>query len=112
MPAIYAARQESAKEEGARPLVQKLNSFPHPSALSALVGFGRPRYSTAVSLLLRQIARFAARRIASDPRVRAKAAEAARHAVEEVKQIAREEDRPRAAGRAVRRALRKLQGDR
>ncbi len=75
------------------------------------MGTGRIGYSTAVSLLFRQIARFAAQKIASDPRLRAKTAKAARRAVEEAKQIAREEDRPRAAGRAVRRALNKLKGD-
>ena len=62
--------------------------------------------------LLRNIARYAAQKIAADPRVREKAAEAARVAVGEARQIARGEDRARAAGRAVRRALNKLQGDR
>ena len=78
----------------------------------ALVGDGRIGYSSAMSVLFRQIARFAAQKIASDPQLRAKTAEAARHAVEEAKQIAREEDRAHAAGRAVRRALNRLQGDR
>lgn len=75
---------------------------------SALVSVAQIRYSIAMSLLFRQIARFVAQKIAADPRLRTKTAEAARYAVEEAKQIAREEDRPRAAGRAVRRALNKL----
>ncbi len=65
-----------------------------------------------MAFLLRNIARYAAQKIAADPRVREKAAEAARVAVGEAWQIARGEDRARAAGRAVRRALNKLQGDR
>ena len=69
-------------------------------------------YPFAVSLLFRQIARFVAQKIASDPELRTKTAKAARYAMEEAKQIAREEDRPRAAGRAVRRALNKLRVDR
>jgi len=59
---------------------------------------------------LRQIARYAAQKLASDPRVREKAGQAARAAVEEAKAISRQEDKARAAGRAVRRALNKLQG--
>ncbi len=62
--------------------------------------------------ILRHIARFAAQKIASNPRAREAAAKAARVVVDEAKQIAREEDKARAAGRAVRRALNKLQGDR
>jgi hypothetical protein len=65
-----------------------------------------------MSFILRRIARYAAQKIASDPRAREKAAMVARVVVGEAKQIAREDDRARAAGRAVRRALNKLQGDR
>ncbi len=65
-----------------------------------------------MAFLFRQLARFAAQKFASDPRLRAKTAEAARQAVEEAKQIAQQKDRARGAGRAVRRALNKLQGDR
>ena len=65
-----------------------------------------------MSFLLRHIARYAAQKLASDPRVREKAAKAARVVVGEAKQIARGEDRARAAGRALRRAMDKLQGDR
>ncbi len=65
-----------------------------------------------MSFLLRHIARYAAQKITSDPRVRENAAKAARVVVGEAKQIARGQDRARAAGRARRRALNKLQGDR
>ena len=65
-----------------------------------------------MSLFLRNIARYAAQKLASDPRAREKAAKAARVVAGEAKQIARDEDRARAAGRAVRRAINKLQGER
>ncbi len=65
-----------------------------------------------MSVLLRQIARYAAQKLASDPRAKEMAAKAARVVVDEARQIARGEDRARAAGRAVRRAMNKLQGDR
>lgn len=65
-----------------------------------------------MSVFLRHIARYAAQKLASDPRVREKATKAARVVVGEAKQIARGEDRARAAGRALRRAMNKLQGDR
>ncbi len=65
-----------------------------------------------MSFLLRHIARYATQQLASDPRAREKAAKAARIVVGEARQIARGEDRARAAGRALRRAMNKLQGDR
>ncbi len=65
-----------------------------------------------MSFLLRHIARYAAQKLASDPWAREKAAKAARAVVGEARQIARGEDRARAAGRALRRAMNKLQGDR
>ncbi len=65
-----------------------------------------------MSFLLRQIARYAAQKLTSDPRAREKAVKAARLAAGEARQIARGEDRARAAGRALRRAMNKLQGDR
>ena len=65
-----------------------------------------------MSFLLRRIVRYAAQRVASDPRVREKAADAARVVVDEARQIARGKDKAWAAGRALRRALNKLQGDR
>ena len=65
-----------------------------------------------MSFLLRHIVRYAAQKLAFDPRAREKAAKAARVVVGEARQIARGEDRARAAGRALRRAMNKLQGDR
>ncbi len=65
-----------------------------------------------MSFLLRHIARYAAQKLASDPRAREKAARVARVVVGEARQIARGEDRARAAGRALRRAMNKLQSDR
>jgi len=65
-----------------------------------------------MSVLLRHIARYAAQKLASDPRAKKMAAKAARVVVVEARQIARREDRARAAGQAVRRAMKKLQGDR
>jgi hypothetical protein len=64
-----------------------------------------------MSFFLRHIVRYAAQKLASDPRTREKAAKAARVIAGEARQIARGKDRARAAGRAVRRALNKLQGD-
>ncbi len=65
-----------------------------------------------MAFILRHIARYAAQKIASNPRAREAAAKAARVVVNEAKLIAREKEKARAAGRAVRRALNKLQGDR
>ena len=65
-----------------------------------------------MSFLLRHIARYAAQKLASHPWAREKAANATRVVVGEARQIARGEDRARAAGRALRRAMNKLQGDR
>ncbi len=64
-----------------------------------------------MAFLLRHLVQYAARKIAADPAVREKAARAARAVAGEAGKIAREEDRARAAGRAFRRALNKLQGD-
>jgi hypothetical protein len=63
-----------------------------------------------MSFILRNIARYAAQKLASDPRVRETATKAARVVVGEAKQITRREDKALAAGRAVRRAMNKLQG--
>ncbi len=63
-----------------------------------------------MSFILRNVARYAAQKLASDPRVREAAAKAARVVVDEAKQIARKEDKALNAGRAVRRAMNKLQG--
>ena len=65
-----------------------------------------------MSFFLRNLGRYAAQKLASDPRTREKAAKVASAIIKEARQIAREEDRARAAGRAVRRAINKLQGDR
>jgi hypothetical protein len=63
-----------------------------------------------MSPVFSRILRMAAQRIAADPRVRSAAARAAREAADEVRVIAREKDKARAAGRSVRRALARLQG--
>ncbi len=65
-----------------------------------------------MAFLLRHIARYAAQKLASDPRAREKAAKVARVVVNEARHIARREDKAWAAGRALRRAMNKLQGDR
>ncbi len=65
-----------------------------------------------MSIVFSRIVRMAARKIAMDPRVRSAASKAAREAADEVKVIAREKDKARAAGRSVRRALGRLQGGR
>ena len=65
-----------------------------------------------MSMLLRQVARYVAQRVASDPQARENVVKAARGVVEEAKRIAKEDDRAYAAGRAFRRALDKLQGNR
>ncbi len=65
-----------------------------------------------MSFFLRIIARYAAQKLASDPRAKEKAAKVARVVGGEARQIAGREDKARAAGRALRRALNKLQGDR
>ena len=65
-----------------------------------------------MSPLLRHIGRYVAQKLASDPRAREKASKVASAVVGEASKIARGEDRAREAGRAVRRAMNKLQGDR
>ena len=65
-----------------------------------------------MTVFISRILRMAAQRIAMDPRVRSAAARAAREAADEVRLIAREKDKARAAGRSVRRALGRLQGSR
>ena len=65
-----------------------------------------------MSLLFRRIARYATQKLAAAPRVRETAAKAARVVVDEARQIAREEEKARAAGRAFRRVINKMQGDR
>jgi hypothetical protein len=65
-----------------------------------------------MSVLLRQIARYIAQKAASDPEAREKAVKIASGVVEQAKQIAKEDDRAYAAGRAFRRAFDKLQSNR
>ena len=88
-----------------------LNGHPLPpnSCLAEIAWIG---YRAAMSVLLRQIARYVAQKAASDPKVREKAVKVARGVVEEVKQIAKEDDRAYAAGQAFRRAFDKLQNNR
>ncbi len=64
-----------------------------------------------MSLMLGRLARFAAQKIAANPQVREKAAEMARAVAQEAQNIAREDDRARAAGRSARRFLDSLKGD-
>jgi hypothetical protein len=75
-----------------------------------LAGEAEIRYAGDMVFLLRHIARYAAKKIASDPVAREQAARAARGVAKEVKQIALDEDPAKAAGRAMRRAMKKLQG--
>jgi len=63
-----------------------------------------------MALFLRHIARYAVRKIASDPVARDQTARAARRIAKEVKKIARDEDPAKAAGSALRRAINKIQG--
>jgi hypothetical protein len=63
-----------------------------------------------MSIVFNRLLRMAARKIVMDPRVRSAASRATREAAEEVKVIAREKDKARAAGRSLRRALGRLQG--
>ncbi len=65
-----------------------------------------------MSFILRNVARYAAQKLASNPQVRETAAKAARVVVVEARQIASREDKARAAGRALRRVMNKMQGDR
>ncbi len=65
-----------------------------------------------MSFLLRNIAPYAAPKLTSNPRASETAAKAARVVVDEARHIARREDKARAAGRSLRRAMNKLQGDR
>ncbi|MDP7549023.1 MAG: hypothetical protein QGF20_17185 [Alphaproteobacteria bacterium] len=64
-----------------------------------------------MAFLLRHIVRYAAQKIAADPVAREQAARAGRGLVKEAKQIATDEDPAKAAGRAVRKAMNKLQGN-
>lgn len=69
-------------------------------------------YRSAMSLLLRQIVRYAVQKAASDPEVREKIVKAARGVVAETKQIAKEDNRAHATGQALRRTYEKLRNNR
>ena len=91
--------------------ISRLNR--HPSSPSSRLAKIAPiEYRAAMSVLLRQIARYVAQKVAADPEAREKVVKAARGVVEEAKQIAKEDDRAYAAGRAFRRAFDKLRGNR
>ena len=64
-----------------------------------------------MSLLLRNMLRYAAQKIAADPVAREKAAQAARATAKEAGKIVRHDDPSRAAGRAFKRALNKFSGN-
>ena len=68
-------------------------------------------YFATMSFVLRNLARYAAKKLASNPQVREAASKAAHVAADEVREIAGSEDKAGAAGRAARRALNKLSGD-
>lgn len=61
-----------------------------------------------MNFFLAGLMRMGARKLAANPRVRATAARAARATLDEAKRVAGAPDRPRAAGRAVRRILDRL----
>ena len=90
----------------------------HPKGVGASLGAaglaenGPIGYCAAMPFLLRHVARYAAQKLASNSRVRENAAKVVRVVGDEAKQITREEDKARAAGRALRRTIKKLQGDR
>ena len=65
-----------------------------------------------MSFLLSNLVRYATQKLTTDPQARDKAAKAARIVAGKAGQIARSDDKAREAGRALRRALNKLQGDR
>ncbi len=60
---------------------------------------------------LKTLAHMAFRRVASDPRTREKAKEAAKVFADEVQKAGQDKGRAYAAGRAVRRTIKRLQGD-
>ncbi|NKB54029.1 MAG: hypothetical protein GKR97_17760 [Rhizobiaceae bacterium] len=68
-------------------------------------------YDADMSPLLSKIARYVVQRAASDPRAREKVAKVALGVAAETKQIASENDRAYAAGKALRRAIQKSQGN-
>ena len=69
-------------------------------------------YRSVMSILLRQLARYVVQKAASDPEVREKMVKAARGVVAEIKQVAKEDNRAHAAGKALRRTYEKLRSNR
>lgn len=65
-----------------------------------------------MSFVLNRLFRYAARRVVFDPRARNAVVGLVRSAAGEAKQIVRDENKARAAGRSVRRALNRLRSDR
>jgi len=63
-----------------------------------------------MAFVLRNIARHAVKKIATDPEVRKKAAKAAKAVAKEVGEIAREKNKAYAFGWVIGRALHKLEG--
>ena len=86
--------------------------FDQCSATDSLAEIAWIAYCAEMLISLRQIARYVAQKAASDPKAREKAVKVARGVVNEAKQIAKEDDRAYAAGRALRRAFDKLQNNR
>ncbi len=62
-----------------------------------------------MSLLLKNLARQVVQRVAAHPKSKELAAQAAQHAADEIKQIAKDKDPAYAAGRSVRRLMNALQ---
>ena len=82
------------------------------SGLRELLAAGSPiGYFSTMSFVLHNLARYAAKKLASNPRVRKAASKAAHVAADEAREIVSSEDKARAAGRAARRVLNKLSGD-
>jgi predicted ATP-dependent protease len=77
-----------------------------------MADFARKDYCAAMSMILRKLAHYVAQKAASDPEAREKVLRAAGGVVEQAKQIAKEDNRAYAAGKAVRRAFDKLQKNR
>lgn len=69
-------------------------------------------YRSVMSILLRQLARYVVQKAASDPEVKEKMVKAARGVVAEIKQVAKEDNRAHAAGKAFRRTYEKLRSNR
>jgi predicted ATP-dependent protease len=69
-------------------------------------------YRVIMSALFRQLVRYAAQKVASDPEMKEKVINAAQEAVREARQVAGEDERAYAAGKACRRAFDRLLNNR